>query len=1269
MACTFASSGLLAFLGVLDFLMGSSFLEQQKFDIAQIRFATQILSLVPQAIIVVLLALLSYGIQTIAVNSTIRRCQAVVVLHDSVEAWRGLGSSVRAVWYSKNYAFPVCYQLFPALIFYSSIFVLHIVTPSLFSVDVVDTQQQIQLTINTMPGNITLSDQAVPTVLEIRAYSAADYLYQQRSYAIAGGPTGVNNTILFGTMDQNLEGVEFEDPTALKLSAKCGIIPRTPGDAFDFDYYRGPRKHDPNGAFILFQLNPKFTPIPGTPLIYGNYPPFMVTIMNHNSGSFVLGGEKPSPASPPPFWCDDRQGSPIHLTKEVQVYTSVSTAHSTRKKVALESVNITFNIWPIGCAMYTQNLTAHVSGSDQKLLGISDIHGYNSQPKHPEIPFEQKLDPTNMVEKSFGFLLMLINVDELLLETPAQTLELHDTTNGEVYTVLTAMPPFTQTTLSALTSTSLNSTSPSLDFLGLEEQLGSYAALSLGLVRMSWQYQQYFNQTYLLEKGNWMPVYTNTTGVYHSIQAIAQVSYVPLIIVNVFSACAIVISFFIVWDAFIVVGAVDKPHLEQIVHDGGLFDMITLLAGSESNSGVMLHHCSNMLDYRQICNAIAQYSGGSLSFQSQSMLQPLESHTVCEPLDRVWTQQHLSKLGTPEVLHSTHLMDLWVMGAGGMSALIIFHVALVILSRTHVLDHLYFNINHLGLMNQILLISEQGFSVIVLGLVTLSISSLACNGSLQKRMSLGALHYRLGAWRQGLGFCFFSLSKVSIQQLMADKIPGLWNNISFSSHWFSDDIADVLSAAPYVLINALFDPNPLGWKQSILFSKLSAPESQRGTFIDPYATKYTASCKTIPQPTENPYTGYSFLKQNESSPPEIPYLVEDLLVLLEPLELDHTGVLSMVHISSSPYALVERGVPLIGSYNLTMPVQMWTYIQNDSVSPSELDHYINATKKLETLNFTLYLWPVACALHILNGTAVVTLDNKLEAFVPAVAETHDPSPGYIRAQEPTHIIEKTWDGLIYLLLNTQISASRQYCNSNDWVGDLIYNGVAAAGGEISALGNQLGLFTATYVAMLDQHWHTKYENQDPINGLSWQPLQGIVHGSNQVLSARFTIHSTQLYFGCFSMLLLSITSVITLQGGFNMKDTMTKEAGVLHCIQMLQWSSLTHLFNKCHLSPDWSSNGPKASKDLLCMDVQCKDFTLDVVHEENDSTLDSLPDFPRTPMATQSVAGGHTSIHSPVLPTFDPLMNSGSSSRNGCLHATSLFPDDFQPAVSIPTPM
>ncbi|KAF8330866.1 uncharacterized protein EI90DRAFT_3124092 [Cantharellus anzutake] len=1288
-ACLLASGGLLAFLSVLDFLVFSSFLEHRNFGVEHIKTATQILSFVLQLVVTTLLALLSYGIPAIAVNATMRQRQVLRVLHDNVEAWRGLGSSLRAIWHSENHPFPVRLQLFRVLFFYSSIFVFQIATPSLFSVKVVTVKQRVPVTVNSMPGNMMTDD------FNDVQYAAIDYLYSQRKSIVVRDLVGVNDTILFGTMDQKLEGVEFEDHNALNLSVRCGIIPHASGDSFDFSYSLGPIENYPDsGTTLLFDVHLKFTYIPGTLLHYVSSKRAIAGLINQGTGNFTLGDEKPTSSTPPQFWFNDtllalypqddvdqigafaialvttkdytlgggRQGSPVQLTKEVQVYTSVAMTNSSKSNITLESINITINIWPIGCAMYTQNLTTRVSGSDNKLLEILGKHEYNSEPKFINMPFERWSNPANYVEKHFsGMLYMAYRMKLNLVD------EFFPLGSNSVL----GTQPLPQAALLDLTSTSLSPQNQSLSLSGLETQLSLYSAFIYGFTIMNCRRALLHDPTIM--HAVWSPIYFNTTGTHQSDQAIAQVAYFPLIIVTALCGCIMFISFFIIWDGFIMMGAVvEDTQWQQVVHDGSLLDMISLLGGSQSSASAV-SHCSSqhkgLLDYDYINNAVVKYSEGGLILQSQSMFPSLGSKATNNLFDRVWTQPNLSRSGVPscaEHLHSIHARSLWRLGIGGILVLIAFHGCLVVLSEAHVLDHLYFDIRHLGLMNQILLTFKEGFVVMVSALVILSVSSLACDVSLRQR----ALHYTLKAWRQGpcslvlaptlvlnqlnttcvfgffLGIMVTHVATPTIvtteafnasipTHFMVDRIPGVWGNLSVSLQ-FTNHIVEFLAAAPYLLGDTTFGTdNILGWNQTTL----NAPEDKGGTFHDPFATKYNVSCNVIPQSKENPYTGNIHMdnhsgeyflymnlttcvnpypglsteytwqlpglslgqstipKENKSSTPGV--TVPNTIALLQS-QSSHTGVLPMIHISGTPHALVEGRAPLQGPYSLTIQTQMWTYVQNHSTY--KLDSYIHKTRRLEPVNVTVYLWPIACTLHILNGRAVVT-SNKLESFIPEVVEIFEPPPGYVRSGKPTHIIEMNWDSLIYLLYINDLY-------SGFGLEDPIYDGTFATQGGMSGLGEQLGLFTARYVALLDQYWRTKYESQGPIDGLSWQPLQARVYGSRQVLSARFTIHTIPLCFGCLSALLIGVSSAVTLWNTFNNKDVMTKEAGILQCIQMLQLSSLTHLLNKCQSLPESSVDGHRVSRDILSLDVQCNGLTLDVVHEGNDAILDPLNDLP-----------------------------------------------------------
>ncbi|KAF8331036.1 uncharacterized protein EI90DRAFT_3123727 [Cantharellus anzutake] len=1208
-----------------------------------------------------------------------------------------------------------------------------------------------------MPGNI-ISDLLGYGDVALQ-HGAIDYLYSQRKYIVVGDFVGVNDTVLFGTMDQKLEGVEFEDHTALNLSVRCGIIPHTSGDSFDFSYSLGPTDDYPGGGTELsFHVYLKFTPIPGVQLLYmSNYGDF-VGLINQGSGNFALGDEKPTSSTPPQFCFNDtllnlypqvdedpgtfatalvttkdytlgggRQGSPVQLTKEIQVYTSVATTNLSKSNITLESINITVNIWPIGCAIYTQNLTTRVSGSNHKLLDILGKHEYNSQPKFINMPFERKSNPANQLEKQFSDMVYWIykmKQDFVGSSLPAE--------NG--FKSVQRVQPLPQAALSDLTSTSLSPQNQSLSLSGFEYQLSLYSAFIYGFTLMNLRRALLHDPNIL--HGIWSPIYFNTSGTHQSDQAIAQVAYFPLIIVTALSGCIMFISFFIIWDAFIVMEAVVEDTQQQVIHDGSLLNMISLLAASQSSASAVSHCCSQhkgLLDYDCINNAIVEWvfkfhlhisSLTSLQVFRRGSHPPISIHPLLQskatykPFDQVWTQPNSSKSGVPsgaEHLRPTSARSLWILGIGGILALIAFHGCLVVLSEAHVLDHLYFNIRHLGLMNQILSTHEEGFVVMMSALAILSVSSLACDVSLRER----ALHFTLGAWRQGpyslvlaptsvlkrlnimcvfgffLGIMVTHAATPTVvtteafnasipTHFMADRIPGFWGNLSFSLQLIND-IAEFLGAAPYLLGDTAFGANDiLGWNQTTL----NAPEYEGGTFYDPFATKYNVSCNVIPQSKENPYTGnihmddnpqryllsmnlttdvnpypglsimywqlsglnvgpeqqYASPKENESSTLVFP--VPNRFALLQS-QFSHAGVLPMVHISGTPH-VVEGGAPLWGSYSLTIQTQMWTYVQNNSISSDKLDSYIQETRKLELVNVTMYLWLIMCTLHILNGGAVVT-SNKLESFIPMVAEIFEPPQGYVRSEKPTHIIEINWDSLIYLLYDQ---------GQGLWL-EGPYNGTFSTQGGTSRLSEQLSLFTATYVALLDRSWRTKYESHAPIVGLSWKPLQAIVYGSKQVLSARFTIHIVPLYFGCLSALLIGVSSAVMLWNTFNRKDVVVKEAGIFHSIQMLQWSSLTHLFSK-HQS--LSVDGCRVSRDILSLDVQCNGLTLDIVHEGNDAMLDPLntvdstegtrsspPNVPPNPGATpgpqegldtpgpdQPSTSNVLGIEAPSLPEKDP---------------------------------
>ncbi|KAF8327871.1 uncharacterized protein EI90DRAFT_3017891 [Cantharellus anzutake] len=290
------------------------------------------------------------------------------------------------------------FLVFSSFLEHRSIFVFQIATPSLFSVKVVTVKQRVLVTVNSMPGNImsTMEDHSHWIYSQdALSYTMTHYLYSQGKSIVVRDLVGNS----FRYKDQKMEGVEFEDHTALNLSVRCGIIPRASGDSFDFSYSLGSINDYPDSGTISFHVRPRFTPIPGTTVLYGTPNP-------------IFGHEISISFAPPQFWylsspaeasqtgafatalvttkdyilSGGRQGSPVHLTKEVQVYTSKS-------NITLEPINITFNIWPIGCAMYTQNLTTLVTGATYTF----GSHLNFTMPPQPVFEPLKIRDPTQLV--------------------------------------------------------------------------------------------------------------------------------------------------------------------------------------------------------------------------------------------------------------------------------------------------------------------------------------------------------------------------------------------------------------------------------------------------------------------------------------------------------------------------------------------------------------------------------------------------------------------------------------------------------------------------------------------------------------------------------------------------------------------------------------------------------------------------------------------------------------------------------------------------------
>jgi hypothetical protein len=192
-------------------------------------------------------------------------------------------------------------------------------------------------------------------------------------------------------------------------------------------------------------------------------------------------------------------------------------------------VNVTFYIWPIGCTLFVQNITAKVRG-DNTLLWKEDT----LTPTATRTPFIRPHAPDDPWELTWAPLFSYVSPQS---------------------------SPY-------LLFSGLNSTSNSLSLL--EKRLSTMTSLSYALLAQQWRRtvslegDSQFNQS-------WSPIFANVSGSRSIVMAGLVVHSLPL-------AIGIVTCFALVF-VFVTTARQTKPT-DNIIRDGRVINMISLLHNS-----------------------------------------------------------------------------------------------------------------------------------------------------------------------------------------------------------------------------------------------------------------------------------------------------------------------------------------------------------------------------------------------------------------------------------------------------------------------------------------------------------------------------------------------------------------------------------------------------------------------------------------------------------------------------------------------------------------
>jgi hypothetical protein len=212
-ACIFCLACLVLFNIALLTLKATHFFEKHPFDLHKITAVSQVASVTTQAYTVIILITLSYAMQIVSSDTIIRRRtsptlmvrfekilfnlesgQSVAALQDNLVAWRGLGSSMLALWRSRELDIRTRLHVLLAFVFFGGVSLLHIVTPSVITVGTFSATRPLSLNVSTML-NIQPWMYSHPTVPVVSSSPVVSSLWPQLGTNMTLGlPPGVNGS-------------------------------------------------------------------------------------------------------------------------------------------------------------------------------------------------------------------------------------------------------------------------------------------------------------------------------------------------------------------------------------------------------------------------------------------------------------------------------------------------------------------------------------------------------------------------------------------------------------------------------------------------------------------------------------------------------------------------------------------------------------------------------------------------------------------------------------------------------------------------------------------------------------------------------------------------------------------------------------------------------------------------------------------------------------------------------------------------------------------
>ncbi|KAF9511968.1 hypothetical protein BS47DRAFT_1127892 [Hydnum rufescens UP504] len=166
------------------------------FNISRLGQVNQIVSVLSQAWAVATISVITFTVQAIASDLAIQQRQTVAALHDTLSSWLGVVYAVVALFQSQDHL-QTRLRLVLTLVFFVSMTILHISTPSVITVHAINSTVPFNASVVRMPGNLTPIPVSIQTLANLQiVLPSISYLWNHRNSGISL-PTGYNGTWVF----------------------------------------------------------------------------------------------------------------------------------------------------------------------------------------------------------------------------------------------------------------------------------------------------------------------------------------------------------------------------------------------------------------------------------------------------------------------------------------------------------------------------------------------------------------------------------------------------------------------------------------------------------------------------------------------------------------------------------------------------------------------------------------------------------------------------------------------------------------------------------------------------------------------------------------------------------------------------------------------------------------------------------------------------------------------------------------------------------------